>query len=194
MAVFSNALTEYSPQMELESIAQDDFYGEVDHRVFDDYQQIELAINLMDIAHERQLDCFLDKVIRIASRNAGSPIDLSIQRAIRDALKVAACGALRRAMRERMASPLGPRLARALASNAGLALGLELEGLSGEDREFEAVRQFIRFAGRTVEVAASLTPNHDPAGIAHQAASEAAQLYAPGLMIEGRDATRRGSG
>src|SRR6266516_1538808 len=34
-----------------------------------------------------------------------------------------------------------------LAQQAGALLGLELEGLSPQDQEFEAARQFVRFAG-----------------------------------------------
>ena len=37
--------------------------------------------------------------------------------------------------------PLGAQLGGSLANMAGSALGLELEGLSNEDREFEAAKQ-----------------------------------------------------
>jgi len=39
----------------------------------------------------------------------------------------------------------------------GKALGLELEGLSLEDREFEGAKQFVKFAGETVKSAVSAT-------------------------------------
>lgn len=49
-----------------------------------------------------------------------------------------------------------------LASVAGSALGLELEGLSPEDREFEAAKQFVRFAGQTVSNARQADPRAEP--------------------------------
>jgi hypothetical protein len=65
---------------------------------------------------------------------------------------------------------------------AGNALGLELEGLSQEDREFEAARQFVRFAGETVKNALEAPPNTNPFAAAKTAAVEAAREHAPGLL------------
>ena len=60
--------------------------------------------------------------------------------------------------------------------------GLELEGLSPEDREFEASKQFVRFAGQTVANALQADPSGDPEADAHAAAVDAARIHAPGLM------------
>jgi len=77
--------------------------------------------------------------------------------------------------------PLGAKIGSSLGSMAGQALGLELEGLSQEDREFEATKQFVKFAGETVKNALSAPPNIDPATAAKAAAAEAARIHAPGL-------------
>jgi hypothetical protein len=78
--------------------------------------------------------------------------------------------------------PLGAQIGGGLASMAGSALGLELEGLSPEDREYEASKQFVKFAGETVKSALQAAPNADPAAVAKAAAAEAARTHAPGLM------------
>jgi hypothetical protein len=64
---------------------------------------------------------------------------------------------------------------------AGRALGLELEGLSQEDREYEAARQFVRFASEAVNNAVQ-SPSPDPIAAARSASVTAARRYAPGLL------------
>ena len=63
-------------------------------------------------------------------------------------------------------------------SMAGKALGLELEGLNAEDREFEAARQFVRFAGETVKNAIDAPPSLNPVAAAKAAAAELPGTYA----------------
>jgi hypothetical protein len=65
---------------------------------------------------------------------------------------------------------------------AGKALGLELEGLSLEDREFEGAKQFVKFAGETVKNTVSAPPTADPRTAAQTAAVSAAQQHVPGLL------------
>jgi hypothetical protein len=77
--------------------------------------------------------------------------------------------------------PLGAPIGSKLASVAGSAFGLELEGLSPEDREFEAARQFVRFAGEAAQNAA-LSDSPDPVEGAQAATAAAARRFAPGLM------------
>ena len=78
--------------------------------------------------------------------------------------------------------PIGTSIGSSLGSMAGNALGLELEGVTQEDREFETARQFVKFAGETVKNALQAPPNSDPAVVANIAAAEAARDHAPGLM------------
>src|SRR5258708_30849205 len=61
-------------------------------------------------------------------------------------------------------------------------LGLEVEGLSGEDREFEIARQFTRFAGAAGQAACQAPPQMSPHDAARSAALRAAQTFAPGLL------------
>jgi hypothetical protein len=69
-----------------------------------------------------------------------------------------------------------------VAQAAGKYLGLELEGLSAEDQEFEAAKSFVRFAGETVKNAAAAPPTAPPQSVAQAAALQAAKRLAPGLL------------
>ena len=68
------------------------------------------------------------------------------------------------------------------ASAAGRAFGLELEGLSGEDREFEVARRYVNFAGEAVKNLALAPSSLDPRTAANAAAVAAAKTHAPGLL------------
>ena len=60
--------------------------------------------------------------------------------------------------------------------------GLELEGLSAEDSEFEVAKRYINFAGEAVKNL-TLTPTvQNPKAAASAAAISAAQTHAPGLL------------
>ena len=52
-------------------------------------------------------------------------------------------------------SAIGRDLAREIAEDAAPLLGMELEGLSAEDREFEVAKQIIHFVGAAIEGVAS---------------------------------------
>ena len=49
---------------------------------------------------------------------------------------------------------------------AGRAFGLELEGLSPEDRELAAAKRFVRFASEAVSEAIAASRSQDPAAAA----------------------------
>src|SRR5262249_18408428 len=80
----------------------------------------------------------------------------------------------------------GGPIGQTVATQAGKWLGLELEGLSNEDREFEVARQFVRFAGAASQAAAHSGVSGPEA--ARAAAVSAARTHAPGLvpMLRGR--------
>lgn len=191
----SNPLTEYTPQMELENAPLAYADGESEHGLFDEHQEMEQAIALLEAVDEKQLDHLLGDLIQKANSEIGNAVSPPVGRAIAGVLKTVAGHTLplaRKPIGQRIGSRLGAQLGRGLASIAGPALGLELEGLSQEDSEFESIRQFVRFAAKTVENAARLAPANNPADVAHRAAAEAAQIYAPGLVIGGRQMRRQG--
>ena len=81
-----------------------------------------------------------------------------------------------------------PKLGGKLASMASNLLGLELEGLSAQEAEFEAAKGVVRMTGAAAKVAAQAPRNAPPRQVAHAATQAAAQRHAPGLV------TGRGSG
>lgn len=190
---FSNPLTEYTPQMELEGVPPKELAGESQQGIFDEHQEMDQAITLLEAADERQLDRAFGDLVQKANREIGNTVSSAVAWAVAGVLKTVA-GHVLPVARETIGQPIGSRLGaelgRGLAFIAGPALGLELEGLSREDSEFELIRQFVRFAAKSVENAASIAPTNKPADVAHRAAAAAARIYAPGLIIAGHAPAR----
>jgi hypothetical protein len=199
MSTFTNPLTEYSPQMEAFEFDFGMELGQQPGSVFNQGQEMELASQFLEIGNEQELDHFLGELIKKAGSALGKFVKSPIGQAIGGVLKAAAKKALPiagGALGGLVGGPLGATLGKGLASMAGNALGLELEGLSPEDREFEASRQFVRFGGETVKKALEAHPSADPAAAAHGAAVAAARVFAPGLMDIGKAVpeTKHGAG
>lgn len=144
---------------------------------FSEEEEMELASDLLEITDEAELDQFLGKLIKGAWRGvkkfAGSPVG----RALGGILKGAAKKAL-----PIVGGALGGPAGAALASKAGSLFGLELEGLSPEDKEFEVARRYVRFAGEAAKKAALAPPAVDPQSAAKAAVTAAARRHAPGLL------------
>lgn len=186
MSTYTNPLTDYSPQME---------YGggfpRKHHRrrqssgVLSDSDEMELAAEFLDVADEAEMEQFLGDLVKGIGSALGKVVNSPIGQAVGGVLKNVAKTALPiagGALGTFVGGPVGGMLGSSLASMAGSALGLELEGLSPEDQEFEATRQFIRFAAQTAANALQADPHADPEAVAHAAAVAAADVHAPGLM------------
>ena len=150
-------------------------------------QEMELAAELLEVTSPRDLEQFLGDVFRAAGRAAGNVLRSDTGRALGGILKDSLGSAARQALPVvgraigDTAGGFGDLGARA-GSAVGSLLGLELEGLSAEDREFEVARQLVRFAGSAASQAAAAPPHVPPSAVARTAASRAAQAYAPGLL------------
>ena len=81
-----------------------------------------------------------------------------------------------------LGGPAGAALGGKLASLAGQQFGLEVEGLSEEDAQFELARQFVRLGGAASVRAAYASPRMDPMSAAQAAMAAAARRHAPGLL------------
>jgi hypothetical protein len=184
---FSNPLTEYSPQMEFESEPATEVDGESGASLFDELQEMELAVRLLDVVNEAQLDHFLHDVVQEAEAASSGAVTSSNARALNDVLQTAVHQIWQRTETQGSATDrggsIGAEFGRRLSSMAGPILGLELEGLSAEDREFEAARQFVRFAGEAVRNVLTRERGTHPDDAAHHAFNEAAELFAPGLNV-----------
>jgi hypothetical protein len=89
---------------------------------------------------------------------------------------------LGRAAGDHLAPGLGGQIGSRVASDAAQMLGLELEGLSGEDQEFEVAKQMVRVAGTAAANAAATSQTLPPVPAAKQAVAHAARAHAPGLL------------
>ena len=178
-------LTEYSPEWEAFEDEASERSGANDREILDESTQLELAAELLAVTDEHELDRFLGDLIRKVGRAVGSvvrsPLGQTIGNGLKGLIKTAlplAGGALGTLA----GGPLGASIGSGLASMAGRAFGLELEGLSHEDQELAAAKQFVRFASEAVNNAVSAPPSHDPVQSARAAITAAAQRNAPGLL------------
>ena len=187
---------------EAETAFEGEWTGE-SGRVFDEAQEMELAAELLEIRDEAELEQFLGDFIKKASQAVGRFVKSPTGQALGGILKGAARRALPvvgGALGGLVGGQPGSNLGSQLASTAGKMFGLELEGLSGEDREYEVARGFIRFAGEAVKNAALAPSASNPAVVAQSAAAAAARQFAPGLLktdvtaVPGRRQPGTGSG
>jgi uncharacterized protein (DUF697 family) len=178
-----STLTEYSPQMES---FEYEFESESESSgVFSEAEEMELAAELLEVTGEEEMEQFLGSLIKKAGSVIGKVVKSPVGKAIGGVLKTVAKKALPiagGALGAYFGGPLGAKVGSSLGSFAGKAFGLELEGLSPEDREFETARRFVRFSGETVKNATAAPVTADPRHVAMQAAARAAKIHAPGLL------------
>lgn len=138
-----------------------------------EYNEAELAAELLTVSSEAELDQFFGKIFKTVSKIANSPVG----RIVGGALKQAAKSAL-----PSVGAALGsmipiPGVGTALGGMAGKALAnaLEMEtaGLSMEDREFEVAQGVVRMAANAARAASSAPPSANPAAVASSAIKSA---------------------
>jgi len=151
--------------------------------VFDEATEMELAAELLAVADEAELDQFLGNLIKRVGRTIGravrSPVGRTLGGMLRGVVK-RALPVVGGALGSFVAPGIGTAAGSALAQSAGRMFGLELEGLSSEDQEFEVSRRVVRLAGDAVRTATTM-PASDPAATAVTALTQAANRHAPGL-------------
>jgi uncharacterized protein (DUF697 family) len=170
---------EYSEESELIGPA------DMEAPLFDEAEEMELASDLLGVSNEAELDQFLGNFIRRAGRVIGRVVKSPVGRALGGILKGAARQALPivgGAIGSAIGGPAGGAIGTRLAPMAGRLFGLELEGLSPEDQEFEVARRFVRFSGGAVKRAALAPPSTNPQALAKSAVMASAKLHAPGLI------------
>ena len=153
--------------------------------VFDESEEMELAAELLTVSDEYEMEQFLGKLIKRAGSKIRKFAKSSTGRALGGILKKVAKRALPlvgRAAGTFLGGPAGGAIGGKLASAAGSAFGLELEGLSPEDQEFEVAKRFVRFAGEAAKKAALAPNSAPPQKAAAVAVKAAAKKHAPGLL------------
>lgn len=147
--------------------------------------ELELASSFLEVSSEQELEQFLGDLIRRAAQTAGRAVRSDTGQALGGILKNAARQALPvvgRALGNWVSPGAGGDIGARLAVGGGKAFGLELEGLSNEDREFEIARRFVRFADAAARQAVVAPPGAPARAVASRAAAAAARQYAPGLV------------
>ncbi len=152
---------------------------------FDEIEEMELAAELLGATDEAELDQFLGKLIKKVGRAAGRFVRSPVGQSLGGILKGAAkkyLPILGGAAGTFFGGPAGAAIGSQLASKAGSMFGLELEGLSPEDQEFELAKQFVRFAGAAANEVTTAPPTTDPQTAAKTAVVKSARRFAPGLL------------
>ena len=154
--------------------------------VFDEMEQMEQAAALLEVQDEGELDHFLGGLINKVKRKIGKALPPGVQQALGGALKKVAQTALPKvgAVLGNVAIPgLGGVLGSGLMSNASKLFGLELEGMSYEDQEFEVAKRVVGLTAEATKAATTQTgTGAPPVQVAKDAVVQAAQTHAPGLV------------
>ena len=160
-------------------------YGEYSQEgPFSEAETMELASELLTIQNEVELEQFLGKLVKKAGGFLRSGVGRHLTGALRGIARKA-LPVLGAAAGNFILPGVGGAIGGKLASAAGNMFGLELEGLSYEDQEFEIAKQVVRLGGAAATNAAQAPPNAPPAQAAQAALTTAAQQFAPGLLRPG---------
>jgi hypothetical protein len=151
--------------------------------------ELELAAELLEVTSEQELDHFLGDVFKKVGGFVSNAVKSPVFKALGGVLKPIAKAALPiagGALGTVFGGPIGGMIGSNLGSAAGNLLGLELEGLSGEDREFEIAKRFVRLASGAAEEVKNMEygRGYNPYRAAKSAASRAAQKYLRRLRIQ----------
>jgi hypothetical protein len=169
---------------------------------FSEAEEMELAAELLSVSSEAELDQFFGKIFRKLKQKVGGFLKAPTGKALVGALKNVAKQALPavgNAILPGAGGVIGGILAGQpapsdgdqVAAAADEIFGMELEGLSQEDQEFEVARQVVRLAGEVASNAAQANPSTPPQQAAQAAFTAGAQKHAPGL-INGAAPSRHG--
>jgi len=190
----TNMETAFEFQGEEESETYE-FQGEHESGVFHEEELNELATELLSVANDKELEQFLGDVFKKVGSAVGSFVKSPVGQQLGGMLKGVAKQALPvagAALGNLIVPGVGGAIGGKLASAAGQMFGLELEGLSNEDRDFEVAKQFVKLAADATQTATQAPPGTSPAQIAKQALTQAAQKFAPGLLGNGHSAAAQG--
>lgn len=200
-------LLEYIPELELPDIDGAPPAAEAEDDVLADETEMALAAELLEVSGAAELESYLaDLVAKVNPRGAAG---------LRTALGQAVLGLLKRAVRPMLpirssgAGGATQGAAPDLKTRAARIFGIEIEGMSPEDKEFEVARHVVRFAAGTVINA--MRPGFDGAGRnlgaaggggadapalrakAQAALALGARHHAPGLLAQAARAPAQGS-
>lgn len=172
-------LLNYTPDMEFLEPAE----AHAKSAPADPHAAMALSAGLLEVSDQAELKAFLTDLVAFVAATGRSRIGAPLRQALVDAL-------------HRVARPIVPihsagdselRFGSSAASvdlnpRAAHLFGMELEGLSPEDKEYEVAQQFVRLAADTIRHAGAARSNLAPPAVAGAALQQAARRYAPGLL------------
>jgi hypothetical protein len=157
-------------------------YGEYTQEgTFSEAEEMELAAELLSVSNEEELEQFLGKLFKKAAGFIKSPIGQKLLGTVKGLAKKA-LPILGSTLGNVIAPGVGGVIGGKLASAASNMFGLELEGLSYEDQEFEVAKQIVRLGGAAAVNAARAPSSAPPDVVVRKALTAAAQQYAPGVL------------
>ncbi|QCU76974.1 hypothetical protein E7744_01080 [Citricoccus sp. SGAir0253] len=169
-------------ESETDELDAGELWGEVTRGTSD----MALAAELLAVSDEAELDQFLGNLVKSAVSAGKAFVNSSAGRAVGDVLKSAARRALPQlgqAIGNYVAPGAGGDVGRKVGSWIGTKFetGLDLEGLTPEDRELQTARTFVDFARSTARRAAATPTTTPPMIAARNAALASARQVLPRL-------------
>ena len=160
-----------------------------DGEAADDARTMELAAELLEARDDEELEEFFGKLLKRAAKAAGRFAKSSLGGAVLPALmpvlkRVAktALPAIGTGVGNFLMPGVGGALGARVASTAGQMLGLELEGMSPQDQEFEVAKRVVQLSNTAAQEALKGGAGGPPAVVARDAVLAAARRHAPGLV------------
>lgn len=151
----------------------------------EEFTQMQRALSLLEITGEAELDLFMARLLNQTAFEVGRNIQPRAGKMLRSMLKNIARKILpmfgRPVVGGREAFAIAS-IGRRMAGSAGRLFGIEMEGLSPEDQEYEVARRFVRFAQSAAKTAVWAPQNQSALSIARMSAAHAAKRHAPGLL------------
>jgi hypothetical protein len=151
--------------------------------------ELELAAELLEVTSEEELDRFLGDVFKKVGGFVSHAVKSPVFKALGGFLKPIAKAALPiagGALGTVVGGPIGGMIGSNLASAAGNLIGLELEGMSTGDREFEMAKGFVRLASGAAEEVKNMEfyRGHNPHRAAKWAVRRGTQKYLRRLRMQ----------
>lgn len=144
---------------------------------FSEAEELELAVELLEVTTEAELEQFLGNLFKKAWRGIKT-VGSSVIRPLGGVLKTVAKTALpfvATAAGTFFGGPAGGALAGKLGSLVSQALEAEAAGTSAADRDFEKCHQFVRMAGKAARAAALAPAGANPIAVAQKVLADSAQ-------------------
>jgi len=145
--------------------------------VFNEAEVNEIASELLSVTNQQELNNFLGDLMRRVgsglSQAVSSPLGQQLGGMLRSAARTA-LPVVGSAIGDAIVPGIGGAVGGKLASMAGSMFGLELEGLSLEDRQYEVAKQFVRFGADATQKALALTREGNPVPAAAKVAVQQA--------------------